>query len=97
MQVDFSTRAERDLENILELVWARDGLSPAIEFTDRLTRFALDLGDTPHIGTRRPERGTGVRSIGYRRQATLLFREKNGRLQILRLVYGGQDLSKVSL
>lgn len=90
MRVEFSEEAERDLDEILEMIWHRDGVQPALNFIEKLRAFCLSLSKNPHIGTRLPDIGEEARRVGYRRQATLHFQIFEGKVVIDRILYGGK-------
>lgn len=45
----------------------------------------------PHRGTRRDDIRPGLRTVGYRRRATIAFEVTDDTVNILGIYYGGQD------
>ena len=75
-----------------EQVLARErGAAFAAAWTDALVDWLAKLAEGgAEIGTAHHER-TGMRTFGYRRQATVLARFTPGELQVVRLYFRGQD------
>lgn len=62
--------------------------SVARTYVARLRRHCTKLGDAPYIGTAREELGPGLRTAGFERRATIVFRVLPDRLQIVNVFYG---------
>jgi plasmid stabilization system protein ParE len=54
-------------------------------------RNALGVGQTPGIGTARPELGGGVRMLPHGRYV-IFYREHNGAIRIERVMHGARDI-----
>jgi toxin ParE1/3/4 len=74
----------------------RAGSLVAERFVMRLQSYCLDLRDFPERGTRRDDLRPGLRTIGYRRRATILFRvdTEHRKVRILGIYYGGRDFER---
>ena len=91
--VVFDAAARRDLENIFDYIGSRAGSTIAERFTTRLYQYCASLSHTPERGTRRNELRPGLRTIGYKRRATIVFRVDRTKrtVVILGVYYGGQN------
>ncbi|MBS3647032.1 type II toxin-antitoxin system RelE/ParE family toxin [Pseudaminobacter sp. 19-2017] len=84
-----------DIAELLEFLVPRAGESVARAYVDRLIGFCEGFSLFPERGTRRDDISPGLRTVGYRRQATIAFRVEADRVIILRILYGGRDLSRL--
>lgn len=66
-------------------------------YTRQLEAACLRLGDFPERGTRRDDLRPGLRTLGFRRQASILFRIDAQGVEIGRILYGGRDLAALAL
>ena len=77
-------------------VWiARDNPGAADRVTDRLEQRAAMLAEHPQMGVARPEIGEDARSLVVDRRL-ILYRQDEDGIQIVRIVDGARDLSKLS-
>jgi toxin ParE1/3/4 len=92
-QVVFDSAARQDLKDIFDYINNRAGPTIAERFTARLHQYCTGLSHTPERGTRRDELRPGLRTIGYRRRATVVFRiDRSERtVAILGIYYGGRN------
>jgi plasmid stabilization system protein ParE len=92
-EVIFDRAARQDLNDIFDYVAARAGSVTAERFTTKLHEHCVKLEHMPERGTRRDELRRGLRTIGYRRRATILFEVDHERSQviILGVYYGGRN------
>ena len=78
----------------LEVDIARAG-SPltAARYVNAILDYCESLRTTPKRGTRRDDLRPGLRTVGYRRRATILFEvsDATATVSIIGIVYGGQD------
>jgi toxin ParE1/3/4 len=92
-EVIFDRAARQDLKDIFDYV--SDRASPAVAegFTTKLYEHCVKLERMPERGTRRDEMRRGLRTIGYRRRATILFEVDHERSEviILGIYYGGRN------
>jgi toxin ParE1/3/4 len=58
----------------------------------RIEAACAALSTFPERGTLQPGLGAGVRTIGFERRITIVFRRIDLDIQILRVLYGGRDL-----
>lgn len=70
---------------------ANDNPTRALTFVDELERKCEALGDSPGIGTSRPELGEGIRMLPHGRYV-IFYREVQKRLRIERVIHGARDI-----
>jgi plasmid stabilization system protein ParE len=89
----FDPAARRDLSNVFDYVSARASAAIAERFTTQLYQHCLGLGRTPERGTRRDELRPGLRTVGYRRRATIVFQviRPKRTVVVLGVYYGGRN------
>jgi toxin ParE1/3/4 len=92
-EVVFDQAATRDLKDIYSYVRERAGPRTAESFTTKLYQFCRGFEHTPERGTRRDNLRPRLRTVGYRRRATILFEVDRDRRQVLILgiYYGGRN------
>ena len=93
-RVEFLKPAEKDLFDLYETIAARAGLAVAGNYIDRVEVACLELATSPLRGTKRDEILPGLRTIGFERRATIVFRVHGSRVTIVRVLYGGQDFER---
>ena len=92
-EVVFDRAAMADLSVVFDYVEDRAGPAIATNFVNKLYDFCRRLEHTPERGTKRDEVRAGLRSIGYRRHATILFEvdHRRHRVIIVGIYYGGRN------
>lgn len=94
-EVRFLAAAAADLDELFCHIAKESSLETADRYLSRLERFCLSLGTLPARGTAVPGRVPGLRRMGFERRATILFRVGKDKVEILRILYGGRDLTPV--
>ena len=94
-EVHFLATAAADLDELFCHVAKESSLETADRYLTRLERFCLSLSTLPARGTTVPGRVPGLRRMGFERRATILFRVGEDKVEILRILYGGRDLTPV--
>ena len=89
----FDGPAKADLKSIAEWIAGEAGFDIAFAYIDRIEAACLRLADFPRHGRLR-RRGSAVRSIPFRRSATILYRVANGEVLILRVLHSGRDIAR---
>jgi toxin ParE1/3/4 len=89
--VEFLRPAEEDLLNLYETIAAQAGIAIAGSYVDRIEAACLALQTSPLRGASRDDILPGLRTIGFERRATIVFRIRGSRVSIVRVFYGGQD------
>lgn len=90
-KVEFGPRARRDLISLHDYIAAASGPAVARGYLDRIELACRSLATFPERGTLRSGRHAGIRTIGFERRATLVFRVTDERIEILRVLYGGRQ------
>ncbi|SIT54460.1 putative plasmid stabilization protein [Mesorhizobium prunaredense] len=94
-QVVFSAAAEKDVAELLAYLVPEAGERTARAWVDRLIVYCEGFATFPERGTRRDDIAPGLRTIGYRRRATIAFRGDGNVVVILRMLHGGRALEAV--
>lgn len=91
--VVFSLPAEADLEAIHDYIAGRAGSALALKFIEGIESYCLGFSDAPERGTRRDDLRRGLRTVGFRRRATILFEVEpmRKRVVILGVYYAGRN------
>ena len=92
-EVLFEHAATAQLNEIYDYVEDRAGRDIAAKFVNEIQDFCFRLEHTPERGTKRDDLRAGLRTIGYRRRATILFEvdHKQHRVVIVGIYYGGRN------
>jgi len=92
-EVIFDRAARQDLKDIYDYIASRANSAIAERFATNLYQHCIKLEHVPERGTRRDDLRGGLRTIGYRRRATILFQVDRERRQvvILGIYYGGRN------
>ncbi len=94
-QVVFSAAAEKDVAELLAYLVPEAGERTARAWVDRLIVYCEGFATFPERGTRRDDIAPGLRTVGYRRRATIAFRVDGNVVVILRMLHGGRALEAV--
>ena len=88
--------AERDLFAIYDFISDRAGPEIAFRFVGRIEAYCRGLGVTPERGTRRDDLRPGLRTLGFKRRATILFEVDHGRQQVVihGVYYAGRNFER---
>ncbi len=91
--VIFSAAAEVDLFAIYDYIAERAGAAIALRFIESIEAYCLGFANMPERGTRRDDLRPGLRTVGFRRRATILFEvnRKAQRVVIHGVYYGGRS------
>lgn len=67
--------------------------SPVVgeQYTAAIVKYCLTFSTFPYRGARRDDIRPGLRTIGYRRRATIAFEVADDTVNILGVYHGGQD------
>lgn len=94
-EVCFLAAAATDLDELFCHIAKESSLETADRYLTRLEALCLSLCTLPARGTVVPGRVPGLRRMGFERRATILFRVGEEKVEILRILYGGRDLTPV--
>lgn len=90
-EVIFRPQAADDLLALYHYIADQAGLTVAGGYIDRIEAACLSLETFPERGTRRDDIRSGLRTMGFERRATIVFRVGENEVTILRIFYGGRD------
>lgn len=91
----FLPAAESDLVSLYNYIAEQSGLGVAGRYIDRIESACLSLEHSPERGTRRDDIQPGLRTIGFERRVTIVFRVQGTEIVIARIFYGGRDFEGV--
>ena len=93
-KVVFRGSAERDLANLYRYIRdANNDPAPAARYIQEIRSYCERFSDFPERGTRRDDIKQGLRTVGFERRATIVFRVQGNTVRILRVLYGGRNLT----
>ncbi len=93
-KVSFRPLAESDLFELYRYIADESGPAVAGGYIDRIEAACMALGTFPERGTRRGDIRPGIRTIGFERRATIVFRVLAAEVVIVRIFHGGQDYER---
>lgn len=91
-RVDFAPEARDQLLAIYRFISDHANAEVALTFTSALADYCESFATFPHRGTARDDLRPGLRTIGFRRRATIAFRVEDDAVLILGIFYRGQDV-----
>ena len=94
LSVRFSSTAERQLRQIDEYISQQADENTAAAFVGKIIDACRSLTHFPKRGRLWPAAGRGVRLHVYRGPVAIGYRVSRHEIQILVLLYGGQDLAR---
>jgi len=93
VEVRFRPGARTDLFDLYTYIAAQSGRERAGSYIERIEAACMRLTHFPERGTRRDDLGPGLlRTVGFERRATIVFRVEKDAVDIVRILYGGRDL-----
>lgn len=90
-RVIFSPRAEAQLVELHRYIGERSTPATGEPYATAIVSYCLGFSTFPQRGTRRDDIRSGLRTIGYRRSATIAFEVTRDTVNILGVYYGGRD------
>jgi len=94
-EVRFRPLAEADLLGLYRYIAKKSGYEVAGTYIERIEAACLALEHFPRRGTRRDEIRPGLRTMGFERRATIVFRVEQLKVRIVRIFYGGRDYERL--
>jgi toxin ParE1/3/4 len=91
-RVVFRPSAEDDLTRLHDYIAGEAGRNRAGAYIDRLANACFDLSLFPMRGTLRQDIEPGLRLVGFERRAVIAFRVLEWEVEIVHVLYGGQDI-----
>lgn len=93
-KVTIRPSAEADLDGLYEFV-AKDSPQNAVAFVRRIRAYWSDLSLFPERGSVHDDLEPGLRAVGFERRVAILFRVLDNEVEVVRIVYGGRELSRL--
>ncbi len=95
--VVFSAPAEADLNAIYDYIAERAGAEIALRFIESIEAYCLGFATMPERGTKRDDLRPGLRTVGFRRRATILFQVRRAirPVAIHGIYYAGRNLEGI--
>jgi toxin ParE1/3/4 len=90
-KVAFRPGAEADLFALYQYISERSGRTRAGDYIARIEAACMALATFPERGTKRDDLAPGIRTIGFKRRATIAFRIEKDTVRIVRIFYAGRD------
>jgi toxin ParE1/3/4 len=92
--VVISASAKADLFAIYDYIAERAGAEIALRFIERIEEYCLGFANMPERGTKRDDLGRGLRTVGFRRRATIFFEVNRDARQVVvhGVYYAGRSL-----
>jgi toxin ParE1/3/4 len=92
--VVYAPSAQTALAKLYDYIAEQTSPRIADGFVERLLDACESLADAPERGTVRDEYGRGLRTFGFEKRATILFRveKRKRRVVVLDVLYGGRQI-----
>src|ERR1700712_3885036 len=94
-KIVFRPLAEADLIGLYDYIAAEAGTTIAGGYIDRIEAACFSLETFPQRGTRRDDIRPGLRTVGFERRATIVFRVDKSEVTIVRIFFGGRDYERL--
>ncbi len=93
-KVRFSPEADDQLRLLGLYIAEKKSESVALRYITAIIKTCYALEFMPDRGTRRDDLLGGMRTFGFKRRVTICFRVSTATVDIIAVLYGGQDLGK---
>lgn len=93
--VIYRQRARTDLISLYRYIARESSPKIAFGYVQRIEKTCSSLAHFPERGSAIRGQAAGLRKIGFEHRVTILFRVGEDRVEILRILYGGQNLEPV--
>jgi toxin ParE1/3/4 len=93
MKVEFTSLAERQIEDLYNYIADHSSERIAEEYVARIVSSCMKLRDFPRRGTKHDDILPGLRTIGFDRRVTIAFLVLEESVLIEGIFYGGQEFS----
>lgn len=97
VKIRFRKAALTDLIDLYDYIAKQSGRERASAYIDRIEAVCMALADFPERGTRRDDLRSGLRTLGFQRQASIVFRVDDAGVEIGRILYGGRNLDALAI
>ena len=89
----FRLTARQDLKDLYDYI-EQDSPAAAARYVDEVIAFCTRLSEWPERGLRRDDLASGLRVLGFRKRASIVFRVTDTDVEVIRVLYGGRDLDR---
>ncbi|WJR67731.1 type II toxin-antitoxin system RelE/ParE family toxin [Neorhizobium sp. CSC1952] len=90
--VVFDPAADLDLAELYDYLAPRAGRSVARRYIGQLVDYCTAFETFPARGTRHDDIGAGIRIVGFKRKASIVFRIDDDLVVIMRILHRGKSL-----
>lgn len=94
-QVLFGAKAKQDVLDLFDFIASQDSPEKALKFLSRVDQWCRSFGTFPERGLLRNDVRPGLRVAGFRRRVSIGFEIAGDRVVILRLLYGGRNVTTI--
>jgi toxin ParE1/3/4 len=95
LEVRYSEEAEEDLVDTYVYIAERDGIERAEAVDKRLRAACETLADFPNRGSPHDELAAGLRSLPFKRRATIYYRVTAETVDIMHIAWAGRDAAGI--
>ncbi|AXV14713.1 type II toxin-antitoxin system RelE/ParE family toxin [Neorhizobium sp. SOG26] len=88
----FDPAADADLIELYEYIAARAGLAVARRYINQIVDYCALFETFPQRGMAHDELGKGIRIVGFRRKASIVFQVDQETVTIMRILHRGKSL-----
>jgi toxin ParE1/3/4 len=92
--IGFSPEAQADLLDLYDFISKEAGAARALDYIARIENYCLGFASMPERGTKRDDIRPDLRVVGFERRVAIAFRLSDHSVTILRILYGGRDLTR---
>ncbi|SES14107.1 type II toxin-antitoxin system RelE/ParE family toxin [Rhizobium sp. NFR03] len=92
LPVQFTPEANTDLTELFDYLAPRAGTAITLKYVSDIHRYCLGFALFPERGFAREDLRPGLRVVGFRRRASIVFQVKNEQVTIIRIFHRGRDL-----
>jgi toxin ParE1/3/4 len=96
-KVAFTASAKADLFAIYDYIADRGGEQTARRFVESIETYCLGYASFPERGLKRDDLRPGLRTVGFKRPATVLFEVKGSERQVVihGIYYAGRSFEEI--
>jgi toxin ParE1/3/4 len=94
-EVHFLAEAIDDIDALFCYIAEDTSFEIAAHYLARIERLSFSLETFPERGTAVAGEVAGLRRMGFEHRVTILFKVSEKRVDIMRILYGGQNLEPV--
>lgn len=95
-RIAFDPAADADLAELYDYIAANAGRAVARRYINQIVDHCSGFETFPERGMRHDELGHGIRIVGFRRKASIVFRVDSDLVTIMRILHRGKSLGEQS-